>query len=142
MGFAGRNSLPLQLPVFEKEFSELCGAHRGTINVDVQNPIDLKIDFRTLPFPCGHEWWPFEFIRVHFEYPAGTKTKAWIYQPYGYHWGVSGKKSCIEILVSKYLGTVTVGDQCWVHVLNSNWGASQSTSPHYLREKGEQHRTI
>src|SRR5690349_6109475 len=54
LGFAGRNSLPVQLPVFQQQFDELCGAHPATINIDVRKPIDLRIDFRTLPFPCGN----------------------------------------------------------------------------------------
>jgi hypothetical protein len=131
---AATRTVAAQLPIFEQQYDELRGAHPATINVDVHRHIDLKIDFRTLPFLCGHEWWPFEFIRVLFEYPSGTKTKAWIYQPYGYHWGVKKDKSTIEVLISKCLAGVTHGTPCRIHVLNSEWGASTTTSAHYLRE--------
>ena len=132
---AATSSVRAQLPIFERQYDELRWAYPATINVDVHQPIDLKIDFRTLPFPCGREWWPFEFVRVLFEHPSGTKTKAWIYQPYGYHWGVLKKKSIIEVLVSTFVTGVTLGDPCRVHILNKEWGASESTSAHYLREK-------
>jgi hypothetical protein len=125
-----------QLPVFERQYDELKGAYPATINIDVHQPIDLKIDFRTLPVRIGHEFWQFEFVRVLFEYPSGTKTKAWIYQPYGFHWGVLKKQSIIEVLVSKFIADITRGNLCRVHVLNSEWGASTSTSAHYLRESG------
>jgi hypothetical protein len=32
-------SLPKLLPIIEREYDELCGAHRGTINVDVGRDI-------------------------------------------------------------------------------------------------------
>jgi hypothetical protein len=41
------SALPKLLPIIEREYDELCGAHRGTINVDVGRDIDLKIDFKT-----------------------------------------------------------------------------------------------
>ena len=127
-------SVAVQLPIFERHYDELRGAYPGTINVDVGHPLDLRIDFETDPIETGNnEFWCFEFVRVMFEYPLETKTKARIYQPYGFHWGVRGKKSIVEVLVSKRLDAITPGKHCRIHVLNERWGSS-STSPHFLKE--------
>jgi hypothetical protein len=125
--------LPQLLPILAREYDELRNAHPATINVDVDNPIDLKIDFKTDQIlcapPCLHR---VEFVRVRFEFPLGTVTneEAWIYQPYGWHWGC-GHKSWVEVLVSKELANVEPDRCCKIHVLNGGFGSS-STSEHYL----------
>jgi hypothetical protein len=129
-------SLPKLLPIIEREYDELCGAHRGTINVDVGRDIDLKIDFKTDRLigdpPHLHR---VEFVRVLFECPLGTNTKAWIYQPYGYHWGCRREHSIVEVLVSIKLQRIMPGRECWIHILNKGRGSS-STSVHYLKHVG------
>jgi hypothetical protein len=129
-----QNSLPQLLPIIEREYDELSGAHPGTINVDVGQPIDIKIDFKTDQIICDppilHR---IEFVRVMFEFPLGAHTKAWIYQPYGFHWGVKRNKSMVELVVSKRVEGVEIEKSCKIHVLNNGWG-STSTSVHYLRE--------
>jgi hypothetical protein len=130
-------ALPKLLPIIEREYDELCGAHPGTINVDVGEPINLKIDFKTdkiIPDPPHlHR---VEFVRVQFEFPLGTCTKAWIYQPYGYHWGCRNAKSIVEVLVSKKLQKIELEPEkdCSIHVINKGCGSS-STSLHYLNEQ-------
>jgi len=131
---SAKNDLPQLLPIFAREYDELRNAHPATINVDVGDPINLKIDFKTDRIlcapPCLHR---VEFIRVRFEFPLKTiiETKAWIYQPYGWHWGC-GNTSWVEVLVSKKLANIMLGQSCRIHVLNKGLGSS-STSEHYLR---------
>jgi hypothetical protein len=117
---AASRTVAEQLPVFERQYDELRGAHPATINVDVGQPIDLKIDFRTLRFGTGC----FEFIRIMFEYPEQTSTKAWIYQPYGFHFGVRNLKSHLEVLVSKKLEGVEIGAPCRIHIPESETRSS------------------
>jgi len=132
VGAASRELL-WQLPILAQYYEELRNAHPATINVDVSNPIDLKIDFKS--YFIGN--WPYlfrvEFVRVQFEFPLGTipDAKSWIYQPYGYHWGELNRKSLVEILVSKHLDGIALGRRCRIHVLNNNLRSS-SVSPHYL----------
>jgi hypothetical protein len=128
-------ALPALLPIFEQQFDELRGAYRGTINVDVHKPIDLKIDFRTRPYRFGQEVHCVEFVRILFEYPCGAMHNSWIYQPYGYHWGEKDRQSIVEVLVSNHVGNIAVGDKCRLHILNNNRGET-STSAHYLRRHG------
>jgi hypothetical protein len=125
-------TLRQQLPIFERQYDELRGAYVGTINVKLPQPIDLKIDFKTDPYEDNRgNFFRVEFVRILLEFPPGTNTRAWIYQPYGYHWGVLGHKSEVEVLVSKHLGGALLGERCKIHVLNGGYGSS-STSPHYL----------
>jgi hypothetical protein len=132
-----KSQLSQLLPIFAREYDELRGAHPATINVDVGRPIDMKIDFKTdrvlCAPPCLHR---VEFIRVQFEFPVGTIVdgKAWIYQPYGWHWG-QGRESLVEVLVSKKLANVKAGLLCKIHILNKGFGSS-STSEDYLRSIG------
>lgn len=132
-------SLPAPLPIFEKQYDELRGTFRGTINVNVHKAFDLKIDFRTFPHRFGSEVHCVEFIRVLFEYPLEKKVnaKAWIYQPYGYHWTQRAKtgKFIVEVLVGNDLGLIPVDAKCRIHVLNYNEG-EMSTSTHYLNKHG------
>jgi hypothetical protein len=121
--------LPSWLPKLAQYHNELTDSYHGTINVDVGDPIDLKIDFRTPSI----DWFPqVEFIRIRLEFPIGniSDAKAWIYQPYGYHWGVLNKKNLVEIF-AKYIDGVKLGQPCRIHVLNGGIGDT-STSPHYL----------
>jgi acetyltransferase-like isoleucine patch superfamily enzyme len=137
LGFASTlGGLPALLPHFERQYDELRGAHPATINVDVNQAIDVGIDFSTDELKIGDDVSRFEFVRVMFEYPLATRTKGWIFQPYGYHWGALKHKSIVEILLSEYLGGVIVGNHCRIHILNEHWGSS-STSPHYLKEYGD-----
>jgi hypothetical protein len=69
-------ALEEQLPLFETQYDELRGAHRGTINVALNQPIDFRIDFSTDRFMNGKDVSRFEFVRVLFEFPLGTMTKA------------------------------------------------------------------
>jgi hypothetical protein len=129
-------SLAKLLPKIEREYDELCGAHRGTINVDVGRDIDLKIDFKTdRLISDGPHLHRVEFVRVLFECPLGANTKAWIYQPYGYHWGCRREHSIVEVLVSIKLQNIMPGRECWIHILNKGCGSS-STSVHYLKDVG------
>jgi hypothetical protein len=122
------------LPLIEIQYDEFRGAHRGTINVQLKQPIDFRIDFSTHDnFNDGNDNFRFEFVRVHFELPPGPKTKAWIFQPYGHHWGKLQRKSMVEILVSEFIEDIAPGKHCLIHILNEHWGSS-STSPHYVRE--------
>jgi hypothetical protein len=128
---AASTTVAAQLPIFERQYDELRGAHPATINVDVGSPIDLRIDFRTLRY--GSDC--FEFIRVMLEYPLGAPThRALIYQPYGFHWGVRKLTSHLEVLVCTKLDDVEVGTPCRIHVPKSE-RRSSSTSVHYLRAK-------
>jgi hypothetical protein len=118
--------LPTQLPLFEQQYDELLGAYPATINVDIHQVLDFKIDFSTWQFSMfGQVHWC-EFIRVLFEYPLGATSKGWIYQPYGYHRTVLQRKTIIEILVSKKLDNVVIGDGCLIHLLNGNEGSSST----------------
>jgi len=129
---AAHKHLPKQLPVFVRQYGELCGAYAGTINVEVESSFDcLTIDFKSDPFEVAPgEWHRFEFVRVWFEFPLGVKKKAWIYQPYGHHFR-QGKDKYLEILVSEELEGVSGGKDCQIHVLNDHFG-SESTSIHYV----------
>ncbi len=104
--------LPRLLPVFAQQYDELRDAYPGTINVLLDETFDLTIDL----------------------YPLRTivDARAWIYQPYGWYWG-RGEKSLVEVLISKKLPDVVVGQRCGIHVLNTWWGSS-STSVHYLKD--------
>jgi hypothetical protein len=121
------------LPIFERQYDELRGAHAGTINVDLRAPFDLEIDFKTDLIEMGSGiWHRAEFVRVWFEFPPGTNAKAWIYQPYGWHWG-QGKDDFLELLVSKHVEGIEAGKSCKIHVLNEGWGSS-STTDNYFRK--------
>jgi len=127
--------LPRLLPVFAQQYDELRDAYPGTINVLLDETFDLTIDFKTDPFPFEFgSMHRVEFVRVQFEYPLRTivDARAWIYQPYGWYWG-RGEKSLVEVLISKKLPDVVVGQRCGIHVLNTWWGSS-STSVHYLKD--------
>src|ERR1700722_17292271 len=89
--------LPTFMPHFERQYDEFRGAHPATINVDVGQPVDLKIDFRTWQFEFMGCILFCEFVRVLFEYPSGQTYKAWVYQPYGYHRVELKKESFLEI---------------------------------------------
>jgi hypothetical protein len=133
VGFAATD-LSQRLPEIAREYDELRDAHPATINVYIGCPVDLTIDFKTDKMICvPPHLHRIEFVRVQFEFPLGTKTKAWIFQPYGHHWG-RGEKSTIEILASKYLKNVALYQHCKIHVLNGG-GGSSSTSVHYLKER-------
>jgi hypothetical protein len=60
-------------------------------------------------------------------------TRAWIYQPYGHHWGTLNRKNVVEILAGGYIPGIIIGNPCRIHVLNNGDGLP-STSKHYLRE--------
>jgi hypothetical protein len=126
-------ALPQLLPIIAREYDELRDAYLGTINVRVREPIDLKIDFKTdriIPAPpCVHR---VEFVRVRFEFPLGKYTRAWIYQPYGWHWGVKNDKCLLEVLTVKIDEGVEPDKFCKIH-RNDNELGSTSTSVHYLR---------
>jgi hypothetical protein len=128
---AATRTVAQQLSEFIKQYDELREVYAGTINVKVQDPIDLKIDFRALPQWTGIEFTSFEFIRILFEYPLGIKVRAWIYHPYGYHWGVRNRKNEIEVLLKKIDRVIC--DSCRIHILNEH--GSSSISSHYLREQ-------
>ena len=125
--------LPSRLPILTQYHNELANSHNGTINVDVGSPIDLKIDFRTPIIGTWPNVFRVEFVRIRFEFPIGniSDAKAWIYQPYGYHWGVLNRKNLVEILASNRIDGVIHGKLCRIHVLNKNIGQT-STSSHYL----------
>jgi hypothetical protein len=129
--------LSILLPIIAQEYDELRHAHPGTINVRLRELFDLKIDFKTDPIVCAppilHR---IEFVRVEFEFPLGKSTKAWIFQPYGYHWGERNDRFLLEILTGK-LDEVKPGEPCKINVFNNGLGSS-STSVHYLRWKFSQ----
>jgi hypothetical protein len=113
--------------------AELANSYPGTINVDLGSDIDfLKADFE-VPRIGGLA--PVEFVRVGVEFPIGNllDAKAWIYQPYGYHWGVLNRKTLIEILVDRRIEEIKpgTGQCCRVHVLTQGSGKT-STTPEYL----------
>jgi CTP-dependent riboflavin kinase len=129
---AARGVIARWLPVFAHHHSELANSYPGTINIDVGFPIDfLKIDFRT---PSIGDFQEVEFVRVRLEFPIGNilDAKAWIYQPYGFHWGERNQKNLVEILVSRHIEGVKpgTGQRCRIDVLNKNIGET-STSPQY-----------
>jgi len=88
---------------FARHKSELANLYPGTINVDVDSHtvIDfLRIDFRTPPIGELPE---VEFVRVGFEFPIGNilDANAWIYQPYGFHWGERKRRNFVEIFIER-----------------------------------------
>jgi hypothetical protein len=127
--------LPRLLPEFAQQYDELRDAYPGTINVLLDGPVDLEIDFKTdrvrFAPSCVER---VEFVRVQFEYPLGEQVdaRAWIYQPYGWHWG-QGRKALVEVLLSTKLSGVDVDQPCRIYVLNTCWGSS-STIADYLKE--------
>jgi hypothetical protein len=83
LGAATRN-LALQLPLISQSFPEVAGCYRGTINLQLEQPLTvIRPDYRTVPLA----WVPgrprtevFDFVRIGLELPHLTAlVPAWLY---------------------------------------------------------------
>lgn len=81
---AATQNLRVQIPLIEREFSEIQGCYCGTINLRLpRNLIIAEPDYRTTPIPWHPEHAPgevFDFLRIKLEAPEEREqVDAWIY---------------------------------------------------------------
>jgi hypothetical protein len=118
LGIATTRTVKAQMPHFLKEFPEIAGCRIGTINVELDHPLDIReVDHATGPI----EWEPdftekFSFLRVRFECPVGAEpVDAWLYIAHrSPHFT---KANYVEVLTED-LGEIERGTSCCLHVLN------------------------
>jgi hypothetical protein len=105
-----------QMPHFLKEFPEIGACRIGTINVELEHPLDIReVDHATGPIM----WEPdfsekFSFLRVYFECPVGAKpVQAWLYIAHrSPHFT---KPHYVEVLTED-LGEIERGTRCRLHL--------------------------
>lgn len=134
-GCASKNLRDYQSWHFRREYDELKNIFHGSINITLENylvdPDKLKIDFRTSPIPIDiHSTSHFEFIRILFQY-GRKEHRAWIYQPFGYHWYDCGYRNKLEIIAEE-IPKVKLGAKCQIQILNKGFG-STSVLPHVIK---------
>lgn len=116
LGVAIRN-LRLQLPLIEKEFPEIASCHRGTINLELERPLDnLQPDYRTRPIhwvPGSHNTEVFDFVRIALELPDhGELIPAWLYVA---HRSPHRRNPRIHEVITRQLDLTGV-TQCRIHL--------------------------
>jgi hypothetical protein len=110
-------TIAAQLPKIVQFFPEVRDCHSGSINLELDEPLQVNNpDFTTPPI----HWRPaaepeqFSFLRVKFEHPrGGTHHKAWIYiAHFSPH---RGKVFLVEVIAAR-IAALAYGDQCRLHV--------------------------
>ncbi|HBO8936952.1 glycosyltransferase family 9 protein [Stutzerimonas stutzeri] len=79
-----QGTLARQLPLISKDFPEVADCHPGTINLELECPLEVtQPDHRTAPLawtPSGRTTEVFDLVRIELEFgPLPTRVPAWLY---------------------------------------------------------------
>ncbi|HEJ4787285.1 TPA: glycosyltransferase family 9 protein [Pseudomonas aeruginosa] len=79
-----QGTLARQLPLISKDFPEVADCHPGTINLELECPLEVaQPDHRTAPLawtPSGRTTEVFDLVRIDLEFgPLPTRVPAWLY---------------------------------------------------------------
>ena|SRR5258705_51902 len=115
-GTASRN-LDTQLPLIAREFPEIVECHRGTINLELDNPVVVvSPDHRTNRIDWDPHHAPgevFDLVRVCLEAPLGAAAvPGWLYV--AHHSDHRRNLRMHEVIAEKV--SVTEGTRCAIHL--------------------------
>jgi ADP-heptose:LPS heptosyltransferase len=83
-----KGTLARQLPLISQDFPEVADCHHGTINLELESPIEVtQPDHRTGPLawtPSGRTTEVFDLVRIELEfYQSQARVPAWLYVAHG-----------------------------------------------------------
>jgi hypothetical protein len=119
--FAGlrkaNQTIAAQLPQIINFFPEVTGCHTASINLELEEPLQVNNpDFTTPPI----HWHPaadpeqFSFLRVKLEHPwGGTHHKAWLYIA---HFSPHRPNLFVVEVIAAQIAGLAYGDRCRLHV--------------------------
>jgi hypothetical protein len=117
LGMANQ-TIAAQLPQIIQFFPEVRGCHPGSINLALEEPLQVNNPDYTTPlihWSNNAVAEQFSFLRVQLEHPwGGTRHKAWLY--IAQHSPHRPNLFLVEVIAARQIAGLAYGDRCRLHV--------------------------